>query len=151
MPRTNRYRVRSLSRVARRASCSLPGTVKTNLCPVVPPGTTHQGESPLGSDNVASASAGNSSPGLSLPVPVQAELPSWVTMARRTERPAKRSIRPSRCSSDTGPGKVPMRSARHHEWKSKPSCPIEVVTRTCGQNGVLNSRRTSSGRSGLSS
>ena len=34
----------------------------------------------------------------------------------------------------------------HHQWKSTPSCPTEVVARTNGQNGELNAALTSESR-----
>src|SRR5437879_257570 len=53
--------------------------------------------------------------------------------ARRIDRPAYRSMRPSRCSKSTGLlGKSQWTMWLHHTWKSNPSCPMEVVTSTCG-------------------
>jgi cytochrome P450 len=51
-------------------------------------------------------------------------------------------IRPSRCSKSTGfAGRFQCTTAWHHQWKSTPSCPIDVLASTNGQKGELNAVR----------
>ena len=66
----------------------------------------------------------------------------------RTAWPLKRWTRPSRCSKSAGlAGRFQWTREWHHQWKSIPSCPIDVEARTIGQNGELNAAWTSDMRS----
>jgi len=64
-------------------------------------------------------------------------------MLRRTAWLRNRWIRPSRCSKSTGfGGRFQWTMAWQYQWKSRPSCPIDVLHRTNGRNGELKAPRS---------